>query len=154
LLGVGAAALASRNWGRLTEPWLVVATRFTFALVPLGFSMWLAHYCFHLMTGYDAVIPAAQRFATDWGWRGADDPDWVYACCRPVPGWLLRAEILCLDIGLLLSLYAGHRIARDRAPRPLRALVPWALLMVLLFATGIWTLLQPMQMRGILPAGR
>jgi cytochrome c oxidase assembly factor CtaG/polyferredoxin len=154
LLTVGLAALASRRWGRLPEPVRAVANRFAFALIPLGFAMWLAHYCFHLLTGYDAVIPAAQRFAGDWGWPGANDPNWIYACCRPVPAWLFRAEIVCLDIGLLLSLYAGHRLARDQSPRPLRALAPWALLMVFLFAAGVWIVLQPMQMRGTLPAGR
>jgi hypothetical protein len=28
--------------------------------------------------------------------------------------------------------------------------VPWAVLLVLLFAAGVWILLQPMQMRGTL----
>jgi cytochrome c oxidase assembly factor CtaG/polyferredoxin len=153
LVAVGSAAACSRRWGRLSDSALVVANRFIFALIPLGFAMWLAHYSFHLLTGYDAAIPAAQRFADDWGWP-AGEPDWVYACCRAVPAWLFRAEILCLDIGLLLSLYAGQRIARDQSLRPLRALAPWALLMVFLFAAGVWTVLQPMQMRGTLPAGR
>jgi hypothetical protein len=30
------------------------------------------------------------------------------------------------------------------------ALLPWALVMVLLFAAGVWIVLQPMQMRGTL----
>jgi hypothetical protein len=70
-----------------------------------------------------------------------------------VQAWLTRLEILALDFGLILSLYAGYRLARGRSPRPLLALAPWALLMVLLFAAGVWTVFQPMQMRGMLPAG-
>jgi hypothetical protein len=35
----------------------------------------------------------------------------------------------------------------------MKVLAPWALLMVVLFAVGIWIVLQPMQMRGTLPAG-
>jgi hypothetical protein len=50
-----------------------------------------------------------------------------------------------LDVGLLLSLYTGYRLVPT-----LKALAPWALLMVLLFATGVWILFQPMEMRGTL----
>jgi hypothetical protein len=66
---------------------------------------------------------------------------------------LLRLEILFLDVGLLLSLYAGYRIAVERCPRPgraLRAFAPWAVLLVGLFALGIWIVFQPMEMRGTL----
>jgi hypothetical protein len=115
--------------------------------------MWLAHYCFHLLTSYDVVVPVTQRFAADWGWPGSGEPDWVYACCRPVQSWLLRMEILSLDVGLVLSLYAAYRLALARSPRPVRALVPWAVLMLILFAAGVWTVFQPMQMRGTLSAG-
>ena len=67
--------------------------------------------------------------------------------------WLLRLEILFLDIGLLLSLYTAYRIALNLTPdlsRALRALAPWAVLLLALFAVGIWIVLQPMQMRGTL----
>ena len=56
-----------------------------------------------------------------------------------------------LDLGLLLSLYAGYRIALTQAPRLLQALkafAPWAVIILCLFAVGIWILFQPMQMRG------
>jgi hypothetical protein len=64
-------------------------------------------------------------------------------------------EILALDVGLLLSLYSGYRIALPRSERASRALImlaPWAALLVLLFAAGVWIVLQPMQMRGTLSA--
>jgi hypothetical protein len=122
---------------------LEVATRFAYALVPLGFGMWLAHYGFHFVTGYDAVVPVTQRFAADLGLTSLGSPQWSRACCSSPPAWLLLVEILFLDAGLLLSLYVGYRLAPS-----LRALLPWALLMVMLFAVGIWILFQPMQMRG------
>ena len=31
--------------------------RFIYALVPLGFAMWLAHYTFHLFTSAGTAIP-------------------------------------------------------------------------------------------------
>jgi cytochrome c oxidase assembly factor CtaG len=143
LLAVGGAAALSRRWGRLTTGTVEVATRYAYSLVPLGFSMWLAHSCFHFLTSYDTAVPVAQRFTMDLGLTWLGKPVWGSACCRPVTEWLLPLEIFCLDVGLLLSLYTGYRLAPT-----LKALVPWALLMVLLFAAGIWILFQPMQMRG------
>jgi hypothetical protein len=61
--------------------------------------------------------------------------------------------LVSLDLWLLLSLYAGYRIALRRASRPwpaLKAFIPWALLIISLFAFGVWIVLQPMQMRGTL----
>ena len=151
MLAVGGAAVLSRRWGRLGAGWFEVATRYSFALVPLGLSMWLAHYSFHLLTSYDTVVPTAQRFAADLGWPALGPPRWAAACCRPVADWLPRLEILFLDLGLLLSLYTGYRIAMTTSPRlsqALWALAPWAVLMLMLFAAGIWLVFQPMQMRG------
>ena len=53
--------------------------------------------------------------------------------------------------GLLLSSYTGYRIAQAQSVRWSQALsvfVPWAVLIVFLFAAGIWLVFQPMQMRG------
>jgi cytochrome c oxidase assembly factor CtaG len=152
----GAAAALSRRWGRLETSGIETATRFAYALVPVGFGMWLAHASFHLLTSYGTAIPAAQRFSADLGWPLPGGPQWSRACCRPVPEWLLRLEIVFLDLGMLLSLYTAHHVARDLAPpgrpgRALKAFAPWALWIVLLFAAGVWIVFQPMQMRGTLP---
>ena len=48
-----------------------LATRFAYALVPLGFGMWLAHYSFHFVTSYEGVVPTVQRFLLDRGWPSA-----------------------------------------------------------------------------------
>ena len=153
---VGTATALCRWPGLPKASRLEVATRFSYALVPLGFSMWLAHYSFHFLASFDAVIPVLQRLAGDLGWAVLGKPAWVRACCRPVADWLPRLEILFLDMGLLLSLYSGFRIAQNRSQRAseaLKVLAPWALLIVVLFAVGVWIVLQPMQMRGTLPAG-
>jgi ferredoxin len=145
LLTVGGAAALSRWWGRLEGGILEVATRYAYALVPLGFGMWLAHYSFHFLTSYDTAVPVAQRFAMDLGLASLGEPVWACDCCRAVTSWLLPLELLFLDVGLLLSLYTGYRLSPS-----LKALAPWALLQVLLFAVGVWILFQPMQMRGTL----
>ena len=150
LLAVATAAGLSRWWANLSATWLEAATRPVFALVPLGFAMWLCHYSFHLLTSCDAAIPAAQRFAASFG-GNLGTPDWTCSCCQPEMDWLPRLEILFLDVGLLLSLYTGYRITMAGTPdmrQGLKAFAPWAVVMLLLFAMGIWIVLQPMQMRG------
>ena len=69
----------------------------------------------------------------------------------PIGDWLIKVEILFLDLGLLLSLYTAYRIARARTSGLLQlvgALCPWVVVLLLLFAVGIWIIFQPMQMRG------
>jgi cytochrome c oxidase assembly factor CtaG/polyferredoxin len=143
LSAVGGAAALSRWWGRLPGHALDVATRYAYTLVPLGFGMWLAHYSFHFLTSYETAVPVAQRFAMDLGLTCLGEPAWACTCCRAATGGLIRLELLFLDVGLLMSLFAGYRLAAS-----LKAFAPWALLMALLFAAGVWILLQPMQMRG------
>jgi hypothetical protein len=153
MLAIGAAAVLSRRWGQLAASWIEVAIRYSYALVPLGFGMWLAHYSFHLVTSYDTIVPTAMRFLHDLGLTTLGEPNWLAGCCRPIAETPLRLEIIFLDLGLLLSLYTGYRIAltqSSRWSRTLWAFAPWALLIALLFAAGIWLVFQPMQMRGTL----
>jgi cytochrome c oxidase assembly factor CtaG len=143
VLAVGGAAALSRRWGRLDGSIAEIATRYAYALVPLGFGMWLAHYSFHFLTSYDTIVPVAERFAQDLGVKALSAPAWSSACCRPVTPWLLPLELVFLDVGLLWSLYTGYRLAPSG-----KVLAPWALLVVTLFVAGVWILFQPMQMRG------
>jgi hypothetical protein len=133
-------------------------------LVPLGFSMWMAHYSFHFFTSFDAIVPVTQQFAARFSAISIGPPNWVCSCCRPAPDWLLKAEPFMLGMGMLASLYAAWRISWKAVasqgvsveiiPREtLKIAAPWAILIVLLFALGVWILLQPMQMRGLLPGG-
>lgn len=145
LLTVGGTAVLSRRWSGHNTSTLETATRYTRALIPLGFGMWLAHYSFHFLTSWKTALPVAQRFAGDHGIWAVGHAAWSLSCCGPTPGWLLPVDILFLDLGLLLSLYTAWRIAPT-----LKALAPWALLMLFMFASGIWILFQPMQMRGTL----
>jgi cytochrome c oxidase assembly factor CtaG/polyferredoxin len=154
LLLAGAAQL-SRRWGAIREPAPRVAVRYAVALAPLGFTMWLAHYSFHFFTSWDGVVPAVQRFASDLGLNGLGVPAWICACCQPASEWILPFELFSLGVGLLLSLYGALRIAESHtlsSRLALRAAAPWSAMMLLLYAVGVWILLQPMEMRGTLPA--
>lgn len=153
---IGLAGIVSHRWGRLAMTPFAVATRFTFALIPLGFGMWLAHYAFHLFTSYGAIVPVSQRFFADLGLVGLGDPSWRLACCAPTPGWLLRAELLALDFGFLLSLYSAYRLScsDDLGRRQtVKAMLPWATFILLLFLLGVWIIFQPMHMRGTIAIG-
>jgi hypothetical protein len=93
---------------------------FTLALIPIGFSMWFAHFSNHLFA---------------------------------MPPWMPSLEILSLDLGLLLTLYTAWGVARRLASsdaRALAAMSSWAVLAGGLYATGIWIIFQPMQMRGMM----
>jgi len=139
----------------LQERWKNLTCSFVIALVPLGFSMWLAHLSFHLLTGALTVVPVAQRAAMDLGIGLLGAPDWAAASMARPPEWLPSLQILLLDGGLLLTLYVGWRIAlrfTSRASTALVLLAPWAVLSLSLYLVGIWIIFQPMQMRGIMPA--
>lgn len=153
-----AAAIVSRRWSGLESTALRAGARFAFALVPLGFAMWVAHYSFHLLTSWETVWPATQRFAADLGWHALGEPAWACACCRVAGNGILHWQLIVLDCGLLASLYTALRIAEDESARSpaampgsaLRAFTPWAGVILLLFAAGVWIVFQPMEMRGTL----
>jgi cytochrome c oxidase assembly factor CtaG len=108
------------RWAGLT---MQAVRRFVLALAPIGFAMWCAHLLYHLTTAW------------------------------AVPGWMTDTQILLLDAGLLLTLYVCWRIAQQNAPRVRSGLTiaaPWAVLACILYGAGIWILLQPMQMRGMM----
>ena len=164
VLFVTASAMASRWLGSSNVPPRDLICRFAWSLVPLGFAMWMVHYSFHFFTSCDSIVPVTQRFAADFHLASLGPPDWVCSCCRPAPDWLLKAEFMMLDVGLLASLYAVWRIVRSQLaassgnisvppPRVMKVALPWVVLVVAPFAAGVWILLQPMQMRGMMPGG-
>ena len=154
-IAVSLTAQLSRTWSNERMPALAIATRYAFALIPLGFAMWVAHYSFHFFTSWEAIIPATQRFASDLGAELLGPSEWICACCRPAADWVLRFELLALGVGLLTTLYTALRIAESRTSstrQSIGAVAPWGLLAIVLYAAGVWILLQPMEMRGTLPA--
>jgi hypothetical protein len=66
---------------------------------------------------------------------------------------VLSVQLLLLDAGLLFTLYLGWKRALEWASRPSRAVLlvlPWVTTVAAVYAAGIWILLQPMQMRGMI----
>ena len=122
---------------------LTFARRFSFALVPAGVAMWAAHLLYHLITGWDAWMPALGRMT------GAGTN-----LVNPyTPPWLTPLQILLLDAGLLLTWWVSWKIAGTLQlswRKTLAVVAPWAVLALLLYVGGIAILLQPMQMRGMM----
>ncbi|MBT5657183.1 MAG: hypothetical protein HOI89_05320 [Phycisphaerae bacterium] len=129
-----------------------LSCRLAFALVPIGFSMWVVHMLFHFFTSLGTIVPVTQRVVIDLG-GNAGDPAWILACCLNVPDWLLPLELLLLDLGLVLSVVAIHQVTRTLTQRrTAAAAVILSIPAVALLILGVWIVLQPMQMRGtILP---
>jgi cytochrome c oxidase assembly factor CtaG len=150
------ASVASMAVGRSGRPLREIATRFTLTLLPLGFGMWAAHLLFHLGLGAGTLHPVLQRLAGDAGLALLGTPDWRMNHAGAASGSLLGLEILLLDLGLLLTLHGSRRIARRLAAGPRRAVAmqaPFALLAAAAWLLGLWILVQPMEMRGMMMHG-
>ena len=103
--------------------WKDLTCSFTLTLVPVGFSMWLAHFSNHF-----------------FAWWGI------------LTNWIPSFELCFLGLGLLLTLYAAWRVAcrfAESGQQALAAMFPWAVLAGALYAAGVWIVFQPMQMRGM-----
>jgi hypothetical protein len=149
---VGSAA-AGRFFAGVDRSTREIVCRYSVALVPLGLAMWVSHLLFHLSTGWKTAWPAVKQAVAESGLAQFAHPHWVMPNPLLSPGTLLNAQMLVLDAGLILSLYLGWRAAQEFAPgawAALRLITPWVLLAAILYAGGFWTLLQPMQMRGMM----
>ena len=157
LVAVPALLLGLAGWLSRPSPgpslpsWI---TRFAYALVPLGFGVWLAHYSFHFLTGFWTFVPVLQSFAADLaGAPLLGAPRWDLAALLPA-AWLYPLELGFLGLGWFGALLVAYRIAeREAAHRTWRTFLPWAVLLSLLFAAGIWLMAQPMEMRGTFMVG-
>ena len=153
LLALTAAASASISGSGRSV--IEEATRYGWAVVPVGFGMWVAHYLYHFLIGGLAIIPATQEYLADLGLPLLGAPEWTLGPLVP-ESWLIPLELLFLELGLLVSLVVAYRIAQRElgaGPRAVRAALPWGLLAGTLSAAGIWLLLQPMEMRGTVMGG-
>ena len=127
--------------------------RFSQALLPLGLAMWAAHLLFHLFSGWATLPPALHQAGTDFGVHLLAPAQWGRELPLLPANAVLSVQLLLLDAGLLLTLYLGWRLAQQwsaSAGRAVLLLLPWASVVTLGYAAGVWVLLQPMQMRGVI----
>jgi hypothetical protein len=148
----GASVLAGRALAGIRAPARELIRRFSLALVPLAVGMWAAHFSFHFLIGWKSAWPVFQRVFGDLGVTMANQQ----GSSGSGLGFSLTnvriLQTLLLDIGLLLTLYLGWRVARISAPKlrlAFRIMAPWSSVAIGLYMFGVWTCLQPMQMRGL-----
>ena len=146
LIGGPALLIGAAAW--LSGSPAARATRYSYALAPLGFGIWLAHYSFHFLAGLYTFIPVTQRVV----WPFLGEPHWRWT---GIPGRFVQpVELGFLVLGLAGSLLVTMRLAQDDSPdRPMRAFAPWAAVSVLLFCAALWLMFQPMEMRGMFLPG-
>jgi cytochrome c oxidase assembly factor CtaG len=141
-------AVAGRWLARTPLPPGEMVSRVVPALVPLGLAMWVAHFGFHLATGFFSFIPASRRAL-----GSLSGESMVSVTRAPLNlAWLTDAQLLVLGLGLVISLGVLWRIGREILPEPgraLRLILPWSLLALALWGLGLVTFLAPMQMRGM-----
>jgi ferredoxin len=153
---LSASGLITRMLARSDDPIRSLISRYIYALVPLGFGMWLAHYSFHFLTGGLTLVPVAQSFLADVGLLGGA-VQWGLG--PMVPGeWLFPIEAIFLYAGAFASIVAALQIAlnhlgmthNDDPAAALKLAAPWVVLILILLLAGLAILVQPMEMRGTL----
>ena len=148
LILLGSVAWIARHWAAPYTDLRSLVTRYAFALTPLGFGLWIAHYAFHFSIGFWTIVPVVQGALADVGWPVLGPPRWDLGPLLPSTS-LLPLEQSFIALGWLISLMVVYRLAADDAPdRPWRAFLPWAGLSFLLLLAANWLMGQPMEMRG------
>jgi ferredoxin len=148
LLGVCASAIRLLSGTR--DSLLTIVTRFSYALVPVGVAVWLAHYGFHFFTGLFTLVPVLLGALRDLGLS----VEVRYGTPGLAPGLLWPLELGFLGLGVVGSAVTSYRIAeRWYGHRARRACLPFALLSLLLAVSAAWLLAQPMEMRGTFLGG-
>ncbi len=128
------------------------AVRYSYALIPLGLGMWLAHYGFHFFTGILTIVPVTQTALANLGIHLFGAPHWTWT---GLPVRIVRPiELTFLALGFAGSLFVAHHLAEeDSTAHPLRAFLPWAAVCLVIGLASVWLMFQPMEMRATLMGG-
>lgn len=148
LILIGGAAWLTRVWSGTRRPLLSLAVRYSYAFVPLGFGVWLAHFGFHFLTGLLTFIPVTQSALANVGWAVLGQPRWGLSGLAPNVVQLF--EFGFITLGLVGSLAVAYSItASEFVEHRARVFSLWAVVSLLIAASAFWLMLQPMEMRGI-----
>lgn len=149
LVLLGSAALLTLQLAPDQQGFSRTLVRFACVFVPVGMGIWLAHYGFHLLTGLFAVIPAAQSAVHDLvGWPMFGNP--VTSWTGLAPRDVLPLQVGVVLLGALGSVALAYGVSdRDYSGRAGVASAPWVAAVVAITSAALWTIVQPMEMRGM-----
>jgi hypothetical protein len=148
VLLIGVAAWLTRVWEGRKRSLILVAVRYSYSLVPLGFGIWLAHFGFHFLTGLYTFIPVTQAALADVGFTILGEPRWSLSGLDPNVVQLF--EFGFITLGLLGSLMVSYSIAAaENANHSRRIFSVWAVVSLLTAGSAFWLMSQPMEMRGV-----
>ena len=148
VLLIGIASWLTRVFAGTKRPLLSLAVRYSYLFVPLGFGIWLAHFGFHFLTGLLTFIPVTQSAFADAGWALLGQPHWGLAGLAPNVVQVFEFGFIAL--GLVGSLIVAYSItAAEVAEHRARVFGLWATVVLLIAASAVWLMSQPMEMRGV-----
>jgi hypothetical protein len=152
ILLLGLAAWVTRAVQGSSRALVPLAVRYSYALVPLGCGIWLAHFGFHFLTGILTFIPVTQSAVADFGRQWLGTPLWTWT---GIPTRFVQLiELGFLLLGFAGSLLVTYRLAsEDCEDRPMQAFVPWATVCTLIWTASVWLMFQPMEMRATFLGG-
>jgi ferredoxin len=146
LAGAGAITRAFSGKGETLRGTVL---RYAYALIPIGLSIWVAHYGFHLLTGALTIVPVVQSAVVDaFGHALLGSPFWSWVGMQP--GAVFPIQLGCVVLGAAGSLAMVQAISqRDQPSRSALASAPWLAVVLLITTTALWILSQPMEMRAV-----
>jgi hypothetical protein len=122
---------------------------YSYALIPIGLGIWVAHYGFHLLTGALTIVPVVQSATVDaFGHAFLGGPFWGWVGLQP--GSVFPIQLGCVVLGAAGSMAMAQAISeRDQPSKPMLASAPWVVVILLLTTAALWILSQPMEMRAV-----
>jgi ferredoxin len=145
MLPIGVAWLAGQTTKILTRSTLSlreIVAAFAPSFVPVGFGIWFAHYSFHFLIAPFTLIPILQEFFGQVG-------EWQRFSGGLDLNWIGGLQLIALAGGFGVSLLIVQRHAQRLFKRnAVPALLPWALVLLLLLLAALNIFTQPMEMRG------
>jgi ferredoxin len=143
---LGGAAWITQRLKATSKGLIPIMVRYSYALVPLGFGMWLAHYGFHFLSGLFTIVPVTQSAAASVG-LSLGHPHWLWV---GVPTRFVQpVQLGFLILGFFGSLLVTRRLAEEDCPEhPMRAFIPWAAVSLIIWLAAVWLIFQPMEMRA------
>ncbi|MEO6698252.1 MAG: hypothetical protein ABIR53_02115 [Paraperlucidibaca sp.] len=127
-----------------------LALRLAFSLLPIALVYHLTHYYTLIFTqGVKIVSLLSDPFG--WGWNLFATVDVFRRPIMPDMAWIWHSQVGLIVFGHIVSVYVAHREATALLASSRQAAVsqlPMLALMMLLTASGLWILAQPMSGGG------